>query len=122
MLDERVPGHAMIWLNVDEAAYEAMFASELQQSDAPTPDEVVEVINRTVRRLGIAGCVERMAQEFGDHPEAAAERLRWVRRLAHELFAVGGERQADGPIRRLELAADPAADLARLRAAEEGRG
>jgi hypothetical protein len=23
-----------------------------------------------------------MAQEFGDHPEAAAERMRWVRQLA----------------------------------------
>jgi hypothetical protein len=28
-----------------------------------------------------------MAQEFGDHPEAAADRIRWVRRLADQVFA-----------------------------------
>jgi hypothetical protein len=28
-----------------------------------------------------------MAQEFGDHPEAAADRMRWVRRLADQVFA-----------------------------------
>ena len=92
----------MIGLNVDDARCEAMFASELQQSDAPTPDQVVEVISCTVRRIGIAGCVGRMAQEFGDHPEAAAERMRWVRQLAYESFAAGGERRA----------ADLVADLA----------
>ena len=27
------------------------------------------------------GCTGRMAQEFGDHPEAAAERMRWVRSM-----------------------------------------
>jgi hypothetical protein len=36
----------------------------------------------TVRRFGIDGCVSRMAQEFGDHPDAAAERMRWIRLLA----------------------------------------
>jgi hypothetical protein len=43
---------------------------------------VAETISRTVRRIGLDGCVSRMAQEFGDHPEAAAERMRWVRQLA----------------------------------------
>jgi hypothetical protein len=28
-----------------------------------------------------------MAQEFGDHPEAAAERMRWVHRLTAEIRA-----------------------------------
>jgi hypothetical protein len=27
-----------------------------------------------------------MAQEFGDHPEAAAGRMRWLRRLIGEVF------------------------------------
>jgi hypothetical protein len=31
--------------------------------------------------------VGRMAQEFGDPPEAAAERMRWVRQLAAGLVA-----------------------------------
>ena len=77
----------MIGLSVTDMQCEAMFASELQQSDALTRDVVAEVISCTVGRIGIAGCVGRMAQEFGDHPEAAAERMRWVRQLADEFFA-----------------------------------
>jgi hypothetical protein len=34
-----------------------------------------------MRQLGTDGCIGRMAQESGDHPEAAAERTRWVRSL-----------------------------------------
>ena len=40
-----------------------------------------------MRRLGIGGCISLMAQEFGDRPEAAAERMRWVRQLVGEAFA-----------------------------------
>jgi hypothetical protein len=42
---------------------------------------VAEAIRATVARFGAGGCATRMAQEFGDHPEAAAERMRWVRSL-----------------------------------------
>jgi ABC-type nitrate/sulfonate/bicarbonate transport system ATPase subunit len=68
-------------LNVDNAHCRALFASSLQRSDAPTADVVAEAIRVTVRQLGADGCTGRMAQEFGDHPEAAAERMRWVRSL-----------------------------------------
>jgi hypothetical protein len=64
------------------ARCEALFASGLQPSDAPAADTVAEAITVAIRQFGIRGCVARMAQEFGDHPEAAAERMRWVRRLA----------------------------------------
>lgn len=70
------------WLNSNEARCEALFASDLQPSDAPTADMVASAVNRTVRRYSIAGCVGRMAQEFGDHPDVAAERMRWACRLA----------------------------------------
>lgn len=30
----------------------------------------------------LRGCAGRMAQEFGDHPDAAASRMSWVRQLA----------------------------------------
>ena len=63
------------------ARCQALFASGLQRSDAPDADRVAEAIRATVRRFGIGGCASRMAQEFGDHPEAAAERMRWVRSL-----------------------------------------
>ena len=71
----------MTALTVQDAGYEALFASGLQRSDAPAASAVAEAISATVRQLGIRGCLSRMAQEFGDHPEAAAERMRWVRSL-----------------------------------------
>ena len=77
----------MTRLNVTDARCEALFASGLQPSDDPTGAEVAEVISRTVRQLGIRGCAGRMAQEFGDHPEAAVDRMRWARAVADELFA-----------------------------------
>ena len=77
----------MTRLNVNDTRCEALFASGLQRSDAPTAEAVAEAISRTVRQLGIAGCTSRMAQEFGDHPEAAASRMRWIRQLVSELPA-----------------------------------
>ena len=76
----------MTRLNVNGARCAALFASELQRSDALSPAAVAEVISRTVRRLGVAGCASQMAQEFGDHPEAAARRMRWIRPLIGEVF------------------------------------
>jgi hypothetical protein len=71
----------MTRLNVTDARCEALFASGLQPSDAPTAEVVAEVISAAVRRYGIRGCAGRMAQEFGDHPETAVDRMRWVRQL-----------------------------------------
>jgi len=68
-------------LNVNDARCLALFASGLQPSDAPTAETAARAINRAIRRLGIRGCVARMAQEFGDHPDAAATRMRWARQL-----------------------------------------
>ena len=70
----------MTRLNVNDARCVALFVSGLQRSHAPAT-ELAEVISYTVRRFGIAGCASRMAQEFGDHPEAAASRMRWIRQL-----------------------------------------
>ena len=71
--------------NVTDAGCEALFASGLQRSDAPTAEMVAKAIRRAMRQFGIGGCVSRMAQEFGDHPDAAAERMRWIRQLAAEV-------------------------------------
>ena len=75
-------------LDVSRAWREALFASALQPSDAPTAEAVAQAIGSTVRRFGIDGCAGRMAQEFGDHPEAAVERMRWACRLAAETWVV----------------------------------
>ena len=73
--------------DINTARCEALFASGLQQSDAVTASAVAQAISRTVRRLGIGGCLSLIAQEFGDHPEAARDRMRWVRRLIEEVPA-----------------------------------
>ncbi len=65
----------------------ALFASGLQRSDAPTAAMAADAITATVRRFGVPGCASRMAQEFGDHPDAAAERMRWICQLAAEMPA-----------------------------------
>ena len=68
-------------LNVDDAQCQALFACSLQRSDAPGAGIVAEAIRATLQQLGTEGCTGRMAQEFGDHPETAAKRMRWVRSL-----------------------------------------
>ncbi len=77
----------MTRLNVNDARCEALFASGLQPSDTPTAEALAEVISRTVRQFGIAGCLSRMAQEFGDHPETAASRMQWIRQLVGGTYA-----------------------------------
>ena len=67
---------------------------------------VAEVISHAVRQFGTRGCAGRMAQEFGDHPEMAADRMRWIRQLVGEVSARpsrGGRAGAGG--RRPILAA-----------------
>ena len=68
-------------LDMTGARCQALFSSGLQPSDAPTADMVATAISRAVQQFGIGGCAGRMAQEFGDHPDAAARRMRWVRQL-----------------------------------------
>ena len=67
--------------DVTDGRCQALFASSLQRSDAPGAAIVVEAITAAVRQFGADGCASRMAQEFGDHPEAAAARMRWVRSM-----------------------------------------
>ena len=74
----------MTRLNVNEARCEALFASGLQRSDSPTPETLADMISRTVRQFGVRGCAALMAQEFGDHPETAIDRMRWIRQLVGE--------------------------------------
>jgi hypothetical protein len=103
-------------LDVTDARCEALFASQLQQSDAPTAPAVVEAIRQAVQRVGVHGCAARMAQEFGDHPEVAVERMRWARQVVGAVFAGPGRRPA--PLGQLPVRL-PSRPLARtlLRAA-----
>jgi len=77
----------------------ALFASTLQRSDAPGAGQVRAAAAAALRAYGRPGCAERVAQEFGDHPEAAVARMRWARGVAGEVFASAGPEQ-DGRRRR----------------------
>lgn len=60
----------------DPVAREALFASDVQFSRLPDALEIAKAIHDTLISLGLRGCQERVAQEFGDHPELAVERMR----------------------------------------------
>jgi hypothetical protein len=81
----------MTTLTMNDTRCAALFASELQRSDAPTGEAVAEAVWRTVRQFGVRGCEGRMAQEFGDHPEAAVDRMRWVRQLIGQMSPGGAD-------------------------------
>lgn len=61
---------------------DALFASDLQRCDEPSAGQVDQAIAAAVRALGARGCAARVAQEYGEHPETAAVRMRWARALA----------------------------------------
>lgn len=77
----------MSHLNPNDARSEALFVSALQPSDEPTAEHVRAAITSVVRRFGTRGCAARMAQEYGNAPEAAAERMRWARTVVADVFA-----------------------------------
>jgi hypothetical protein len=66
---------------------EALFASDLQHSQHPGPTDVRAAVARTISQLGETTCLARMAQEFGDHPEAAAARMRWAREAVASAYS-----------------------------------
>ncbi|MGV9779303.1 hypothetical protein [Streptosporangium sp. NPDC003464] len=57
-----------------------LFASTLQASDHPSPEQVRTVIEDGLRACheDIASCAACVAQEAGDHPETYEARMRWA--------------------------------------------
>ncbi|MFF3444073.1 hypothetical protein [Streptosporangium sp. NPDC002721] len=66
-------------MNVSDLA-QVLFASELQASDDPSPDQVRLIIEGRIRscHADLSDCAALVAQEAGDHPEAYANRMRWA--------------------------------------------
>ena len=89
---------------------DALFVSVLQRSDVPSVMEVRQAIAAAVRAYGGRGCAQRVAQEFGDHPETAVARMRWARAMAGEAFASPMPAQASAR-RRLGLLVSGSAAL-----------
>src|SRR5216684_2040163 len=77
-------------LNISAVRADALFASALQQSEEPCVRKVREAVAGAVSEFGSRGCAERVAQEFGDHPEIAVARMRWARRVVDASFGGAG--------------------------------
>jgi hypothetical protein len=80
------PSTSAVWAD-------ALFASMLQRSDGPCAGQVRKAVAAAMRAYGGHGCAERVAQEFGDHPETAVARMRWARGVVGEVFAAPGLEQ-----------------------------
>jgi len=70
---------------VTDFTAEAVFASTLQPSQPVTPAEARAAITAAITRHGAHGCVAILAGEYGEHPETAANRMRFARELAATL-------------------------------------
>ena len=77
---------AMHHPSISAVRADALFVSALQRCEDPSTGQVRQAVADTVRAFGQDGCAERMAQEFGDHPETAIERMRWAREQVGEAF------------------------------------
>jgi hypothetical protein len=67
---------------------EALFASTVQSSESPGPDEVRHTVSVTLRQLGIRGCAAWVAGEFGDHPDAAVARMTWALMTVRSVYPI----------------------------------
>jgi hypothetical protein len=65
----------------DVTRAEALFASSLQAEDVKDSEVVDRTVTDLLRLDGPRGCSARMAYEFGEHPDLAAQRMRWARRV-----------------------------------------
>ncbi|HEY2794022.1 MAG TPA: hypothetical protein VGJ28_16770 [Micromonosporaceae bacterium] len=57
---------------------EALFASALQPSECPTPAQIRQAIHATILRHTELGCATVVAEEYGEHPLEAMQRMRWA--------------------------------------------
>ena len=78
---------AMQHPSISAVRADALFVSALQRCEHPNAGQVRQAVAAAIRAYGQCGCAERMAQEFGDHPETAVTRMRWARELISEAFS-----------------------------------
>jgi hypothetical protein len=89
---------AMHHLSISAARADALFVSALQRSEELSTGQVRQAIAAAVRAFGSKGCAERVAQEFGDHPDTAVARMRWARMVEAEAFGGSGPGPAHAPV------------------------
>jgi hypothetical protein len=97
---------------------DALFASALQRGDDLGIIQIRRAIAVALNEYGVTGCAGSVAQEFGDHPETAAVRMRWARATVAAL-----DGQSVPRIRRMAaadisvLGRNPMAGLSAIRSA-----
>jgi hypothetical protein len=69
---------------------EALFVSDVQGSQQPTPEAIRYAVEHTVQRHGELGCAALVAQEFGEHPDVAVDRMRWARTAVQAAYPFAG--------------------------------
>lgn len=84
-------------LSISEVRADALFVLTVQRSDQPSTGQVRQAVATAVRRFGGRGCLGLVAQEFGEHPELAAARMRWALRLTAGAFGEPGEPRPAAP-------------------------
>ncbi|MGC4792291.1 hypothetical protein ACLQ22_31310 [Micromonospora sp. DT178] len=72
------------------ARAEALFASALQPSEDPTPEQIRQAVLDGVSRHRAAGCAALVAQEYGDHPVEAVSRMRWAVAAVRAVYQLVG--------------------------------
>jgi hypothetical protein len=78
----------------------ALFVSALQRCEQPSAEQVRQSVAAAVHAFGEHGCAERVAEEFGDHPETAVPRMRWALQLVGEAFSDRGQERTHLPALR----------------------
>jgi len=86
----RMPG------TFEAARADALFASTLQPSGSPSPDEVRRAVAASLRRLGVRGCAAHVAAEFGDHPDTAVARMSWALAAINMIYRVPSTTSTSG--------------------------
>jgi hypothetical protein len=73
-------------ISLSATRVDALFASPLQRSDDPGARQVQQAVAAAIAAYGGPGCVARVAQSFGEHPETAITRMRWARAMVAGAF------------------------------------
>jgi hypothetical protein len=90
----RPPAHTR---SIHAIRADALFASTLQRCDDCGAGQIRQVIAQAISTYGCSGCAGQVAQEFGDHPETAAARMRWARVAVGKAFATGAPEPSPRP-------------------------
>ena len=92
----RPPAHTR---SIHAIRADALFASTLQRCDDCSAGQIRQVIAQAISTYGRCGCAGQVAQEFGDHPETAAARMRWARAAADQAFGAAAQEPSPRPRR-----------------------